>query len=101
MGDKWEIASYWVTVDTMIADKAFLLSGFVVTASVDGGVATLYDQQSPETPSSLGAYTALANSPTVVMFPKPIRLSRGLYVDVGTSCAGVLVIGSPIPSAKA
>jgi hypothetical protein len=97
----WEADAQFITADTMVYDKDYLLCGFVVVASADGGDATLYARQSAEAASSLGQYKALANSPTVVMFPRPILLTRGLYVDIGSNCSGVLIVGAPASRSQA
>jgi hypothetical protein len=95
--EPWMLLSpYWVTEDRLVSADRFELWGFVIVASADGGSATLYNQRSAEAEASLGTYKALANSPTVVMFPRGVELSRGLYVDIGANMTGVLVLGAPI-----
>lgn len=80
----------------VVSNRPYLLYGFVVIASVDGGSATLYARQDAVSEASLGTYPALANSPTVVMLPRPALLDLGLYVSVGANVAGVLIVGEPL-----
>ncbi len=86
----------WITVDTRIWKGPLLLHGFVVVSSTDGGSVTLYDGQDAGAGTLLGTYRALENSPLPVMFPKPVRLDRGLYADIGATMTGVLIVWEPL-----
>ena len=91
-----QLSPYWITEDRLVSADRFELWGFVIVASSDGGSASLYNQRSAEEEALIGTYKALANSPTVVMFPRGVELSRGLFVDIGSNMTGVLILGAPI-----
>jgi hypothetical protein len=97
MMNSWvELSPYWVTADRVVSEDRFELWGFVVVASADGGSASLYNKRQADAEALIGTFTALANSPTVVMFPMGVPCDRGLYVDLIANVTGVLIIGRPI-----
>ncbi len=96
MDGRVELSSYWVTADRVVSQDRFELWGFVVVASVDGGSASLYNKRQADAEALIGIFTALANSPTSIMFPGGVECDRGLYVDLVANVTGVLILGRPI-----
>jgi hypothetical protein len=90
------LSQYWVTEDRLVSADRFELWGFVVVASADGGSASLYNKGQADAEALIGTFTALANSPTPIMFPKGVECDRGLFVNLVANVTGVLIIGRPI-----
>ncbi len=85
-----------VTADRRLVQGRTLLFGVVVNTSVTGGDVSLYEGQDAESGRLIGTYTGEANISNPIMFPVPLPLERGLFVDIGTSISYVTVIFQPL-----
>jgi len=86
----------WITVDSLISPVPCLLWGVVLIGSAAGAAdVTLRDGQNIGADIII-ALSCVASDNVPVMFPKPIRTTKGLFCDIGSNVTGVLVLWDPI-----
>ena len=90
------IVSDVVSADRLISTEPCLLHGAVILASALGGDATIYDGHDATTGKSVLPLKGAANISNPIMFPEPVFLARGLFVDVGSSITSVAIIWEPL-----
>lgn len=81
----------WLAEDEIVSREPCHFGGVVLNTSSDGGDVSVYDGTFANTPRLVGTFQALANQANPILFPKPLRLRNGLFIDVGSNVTGVLV----------
>jgi len=89
---------YRGTADALVHQGACLLYSVVVLVSVTGGDVTIYDGQDTTSGRRVARVEGIADVNTVVDF-QGVVLSRGLYVDVGSSVTEYTVVWKPLVAA--
>jgi hypothetical protein len=90
----------YVTADQIVNQGETLLHSIILLTSAAGTGVTLYDGLDAVSGRSLGPFEGAANISFSHTFPKPLRLDRGLFVDIGTNVTGVLVVWEPLKDEK-
>lgn len=88
------------TADAQVFKEHGLLHGIVLLTSVTGGDISLYEGADIGSGRLIDTFEGLADVSWICMFPKPLYLSRGLYLDVGSNVTSVLVIYEHLPTKK-
>lgn len=86
----------WVKVDTIVNEGETLLHGCVILASAAGGEVQLFDGLDADSGRLIARIKGNANESIPILFYKPLRLDRGLFVDVIASVSGILVFYDPV-----
>ena len=86
----------WVRVDTIVNEGETLLYGCVILASAAGGEVQLFDGLDADSGRLISRIKGNANESIPIIFNKPLRLDRGLFVDVIASVSGILVCYDPV-----
>lgn len=94
--DLLKVAYDPVTADTILTNKPCLLFGLIVLASVAGGDVTIYDGQDAVAGRKVGRFEGPADESVPILFPHPIPLNNGLYVDVGSNITEVGIYWLPL-----
>lgn len=89
----------YTAVDRIITTHPALLLGVIVLASAGGGDVTVYEGQDATTGQKIGTFEGANNITNSMMFGPGLDCGRGIYVDIGSSISGVIVIWSPLGSA--
>ncbi len=79
-----------------ISNRECLLYGLLLDSDGSSGYITVYDGDSTSD-LTFGVFDVLANSETVILFPTPVRLQRGLYIDLTSHVDHVTVLWRPLP----
>lgn len=87
--------------DRRLSDTPAMFYGVVVLASADGGDVTIYDGLDAGSGRLVGRFEGLNNVSNPVLFPCPVPLDRGLFVDVGSNITEVLVLWRPLSTEEA
>jgi hypothetical protein len=88
----WGVSYARTAADLVVSTDPTLLFGAVILTSVTGGDATIYDGRDASSGSKVITLEGIANQSTPVMFPQPVTLQSGLFVDVGSNVTEVLVL---------
>lgn len=78
--------------DRLVCNEPCLLHGVVILTSTTGGDVTVYDGRDAISGRKVMRFEGIANESRPVMFPKPLYLPGGLFVDIGTNVSEFLVI---------
>lgn len=81
-----------LTGDAQVTEGPALLYGLVLLTSVTGGDVTVYAAGGPQPARQVGRFEAIADDSHPILFPSPLRMDGGIYVDVGSSVAEVLIL---------
>lgn len=71
-----------VTVDTLISSRPVMFFGVVVWASGVSGRIAVYDASEADSTRLVGTFVGAVTESTPVLFPWPVPLPGGLFVDV-------------------
>ncbi|GAH98244.1 unnamed protein product, partial [marine sediment metagenome] len=86
-GHGWQ----YITADRIVNEGETLLYQILINASADGGDISVYEGLDAQSGRLVGTFVSLQNHMSSINF-HGIFLDRGLFIDVGTSITGVLVI---------
>lgn len=84
-----------LTADAVISERPARLLGLVLLVSATGGGVTVYNGVDATSGHRIARFEAVANESLPVMFPEPLVCDRGLFVDVGSNVAEVLILWEP------
>ena len=84
-----------ITVDTLINEGETLLYGLIPLASGGAGVVTIYEGNDPVSGKILFLVNCLDVLTFPLIFPTPIYIDRGLYINLGANIASVTVLWKP------
>lgn len=79
------------SVDALVNEGETFLAGVDVLASAAGGDVTLYEGLDTSSGRKIGTFKGDANITNQIRFNPPLRLERGLYVDVGSNITEVTI----------
>jgi len=85
-----------LSIDQIINEGPTLLTGFQIHASADGGIVTVYDGLDATSGVIAAHGVGWANDTNPIMFPSPVFLNNGLFVDVGANVHHVSVYFIPL-----
>jgi len=85
-----------ISADRRLVQGRALLYGLTVNASQTGGDVSLYEGQDAGSGRLIGTYTGEGSISNPIMFPVPLPLERGLFVDIGENISYVTVIFQPL-----
>lgn len=91
-GTGWTLA----TGDQIINEGETLLYGFVMLSKDGEGILNIYEGNDAMSGRLILGITEDDYPTPIVMFNKPLRLERGLFVDFGSKTRSVLFQWSPI-----
>jgi hypothetical protein len=82
----------YVTNDACLFDGKGKLWGVVIFASQKGGYAHVYAGRDKESGRLIGPFSGHDEVGVPYMFPKPLRLDDGLFVELVNNIYGALVL---------
>lgn len=85
----------YLTASRVISNRECLLWGLIFDSDGSNGYITVYDGDSTSE-DTFGVFDVLANDTKPLLFPRPVRLQRGLYVDLTSHVSHVTVLWEPM-----
>lgn len=72
-----------VTADAVVQAQKGYYYGYIVTAAMSANVSTIYDNATAASGTVIGVVAASAAVGTTQLFPNPVPIANGIYVDIG------------------
>lgn len=88
----------YLTSDAVVTTRPCLLHSVTVRASASGGIVSLYEGRDASSGRIVDVVAGAATVSTQIVYPTPLLLARGLFVDFGSNVTSAQVSYTPLGS---